>query len=137
MEGRQFHHSVRTPMTASNWCQHLVFHPIFFNYSWIIMRPKIFSRDKLSPETHCVYVFVICWPLMNLIISNSHKQNKEKKVFNWNFVYTFYPIAAVKIIRHLNAEEFCIFKNIAASVINFGRRLCSSFLYFSIFYAKL
>ena len=115
----------------------------FFDYTWIIIMPKMFSSDKLSPETHSVYVFVISWPQKNLQISNSHKQSKSskakqvKKGYRWNFAYTFYPIAAVKIIRLTNAKEFCIFKNIAASVINFGRRLCSSFLYFFIFYAKL
>ena len=71
--------------------------PHFFNYSWIIMMPKIFSRDKLSPETHCVYVFVICWPLKNLEISISHKQSKEKKVFTEILFTLFIQLLLLKL----------------------------------------
>jgi len=48
-----------------------------------------------------------------------------------------YLIAAVKFIRHTNAKKFCISKNIAPSVINFRRGLCSSFLCFFHFPCKV
>ena len=38
----------------------LLFRLIFSTMISMIMMPKIFSRDKLSLETHYVYVFVIC-----------------------------------------------------------------------------
>ena len=89
----------------------------------------------MSPETLCVYVFVICFPQKKLYISYLHDNSKENQGFQWKLVYIFYLFAAFKIIRLTNEEKICNFKNKAT--INFGRRLCSSFLCFFIFYAKL
>ena len=65
------------------------------------------------------------------------RKAKKIRVLSEILLTFFFLFTAVKIIRLSNAGKFCIFKNMAPYIINFGRGLCSSFLCFFVFYAKL
>ena len=41
------------------------------------------------------------------------------------------------ILNKKNGDEFCIFENIGAKVLDLGSPLCFYFFYISIFYTKL
>ena len=64
-------------------------------------------------------------------------EKQGKSGFLVNLLLHFFSFIADKIIRRPNTKKFCIYKHIALAIINFRSWLCSSFLWFFIFYANL